>query len=1215
MFFAHWHLGPEGLGALARQLGFEEREASPPPPPPEPRPEPERRQAPAEPVPAPSLPPESFAPIPFWRLERVEHLEVPPEDLPLPQVSSLRAAELAAFGGEGPRAEPIVPWSRLWPALNRALPAWRPSRTLDLHRFLELWSRGRILRQLPFLPARRSGGRLTVLMDRAERLRPLAGDQTALLSRLLLQRGKSDLRILERNDAFPGRWRDGRGRFFTGLPHFERGERLLAVTDLGFSGTAEHREPWAALGRRVRLQGAVAGALLACPASSWRRPDLRLWTAISWQKPWGSAGKIGRILDPEDREDRVERLLELLSPAVQIEPGLLRAARRLLAPSEADLGTEIDAWNHPSVDGSSWAAAYPDTETATQRRQAFLDLEKETQARLASLLRLWHEEAAPEIWAEEQATLEALGAPIDEVGVRSRERSRTFLLRVAKTLLDPGGTEPQLVTALSQWFVAVWDRVPAALGEDLELGPFLQRAYLVAVERLEEANLPAGVSLRWKARGYSPRLFTLWQEGARLRVLPVGEKTGLIQGGSPLGQLVAGLPVVAVAFESEAFGRPLPLDSDSRRATAVLDLPSLVPAVGSRRLAAPARPPWASAFGQDQFGHWASFEVGEVSHRMRWIPPGTFWMGSPDTEAGRWDDEGPRHQVTLTEGFWLGEVPCTQALWQAVMGENPSRFQGPSRPVESVSWDDCQRFLAKLNGRESATGLRLPTEAEWEYACRAGTETSTYAGELEILEDGEATLLEDISWYRGNSQGETHPVKAKAPNPWGLYETLGNVWEWCADWQGEYAAETVLNPRGPEVGSDRVIRGGSWFDDAGYVRAAARGWNSPVIRYGFLGFRLARGQGAQAGQAGGGRGSGRSRARDEPARPDRRPPAAGLGPTLLLRTDRQELELRRFERPAWASAAGRDRFGLWAAFEVEEVAHRLRWIPPGRFWMGSPETEAGRWDDDGPRHQVTLTEGFWLGEVPCTQALWERVMGENPSRFRTPDRPVERVSWEDCQRFFGELNGRVAGLELSLPTEAEWEYACRAGTETSTYAGELEILGTCNAPLLHDIAWYSGNSGVGYELEEGYDSSEWPEKQFPHTKAGTRPVRLKRPNAWGLYDMLGNVWEWCEDWQGDYAAEEMVNPRGPEMGSNRVFRGGSWDDDAGFVRAAARGWHSPDFRVEYLGFRLARGQVRPAGGRSPGETEAREPVEPGEGRAGATEPPGLAAPRERERVR
>src|SRR5262249_27255292 len=159
----------------------------------------------------------------------------------------------------------------------------------------------------------------------------------------------------------------------------------------------------------------------------------------------------------------------------------------------------------------------------------------------------------------------------------------------------------------------------------------------------------------------------------------------------------------------------------------------------------------------------------------------------------------------------------------------------------------------------------------------------------------------------------------------------------------------------------------------------------------------------------------------------------------------------------WASEIGRDRYGLFSAFIVPgtSVAQRLRWIPPGRFIMGSPENEVGRYNDEGPRHEVMIGAGFWLFDTPCTQGLWEAVMGRNPSRFAGPKRPVEQVSFEDVSHFLERLNAMVPGLELSLPSEARWEYACRAGTAAATWTGDLGK----SMALLDPIAWYEENSG------------------------------------------------------------------------------------------------------------------------------------------------------------
>ena len=192
---------------------------------------------------------------------------------------------------------------------------------------------------------------------------------------------------------------------------------------------------------------------------------------------------------------------------------------------------------------------------------------------------------------------------------------------------------------------------------------------------------------------------------------------------------------------------------------------------------APTHPSWATSGGTDQFGVFADVvlpavrrSTNDVSFRMRLVPAGQFMMGSPETEQGRFDGEGPQHLVTLTRGYWMADAPCTQALYEVVTGSNPSHFQGADRPVEQVSWEDTQRFLESLNDKIRGLALQLPTEAQWEYACRAGTEGPRYHEPLDA-----------IGWFSENSVGQTHPIRAKEPNSWGLYDTLGNVYEWCQD--------------------------------------------------------------------------------------------------------------------------------------------------------------------------------------------------------------------------------------------------------------------------------------------------------------------------------------------------------------------------------------------------------------------------------------------------
>ena len=247
-----------------------------------------------------------------------------------------------------------------------------------------------------------------------------------------------------------------------------------------------------------------------------------------------------------------------------------------------------------------------------------------------------------------------------------------------------------------------------------------------------------------------------------------------------------------------------------------------------------------------------------------WIPAGQFVMGSPEGEEGRYGDE-VQHEVRISRGYWLGKYEVTQGEWEAVMGGNSSTFKecGPGCPVETVSWDDVQEFIRRLNKRDSASGYRyrLPTEAEWEYAARAGSAAATPGGDLRILGANNAPVLDGQAWYGGNSgvsygggyacsgweekqyESErcgTHPVGQKRANGWGLHDMLGNVWEWTADWYGRYPSGSVTDPEGPWSGSDRVVRGGGWADNARNVRSATRGGDSPGYRDNSVGFRLVR---------------------------------------------------------------------------------------------------------------------------------------------------------------------------------------------------------------------------------------------------------------------------------------------------------------------------------------------------------------------------------------
>ncbi|MGC4073314.1 MAG: formylglycine-generating enzyme family protein [Nibricoccus sp.] len=215
-----------------------------------------------------------------------------------------------------------------------------------------------------------------------------------------------------------------------------------------------------------------------------------------------------------------------------------------------------------------------------------------------------------------------------------------------------------------------------------------------------------------------------------------------------------------------------------------------------------------------------TLDLGDgVTMNFALIPRGTFWMGSNE-EAGD-GDESPEHKVGISQPFYLGTCEVTQAQWEKIMGANPSRFRGELLPVDTVSWNDAQRFLAALSKKTGRTCM-LPTEAQWEYACRAGTRAPWSFG----AQPGAAA---DFAWGAENAEGATHPVGLKKPNPWGLHDMHGNVWEWCADWYEKhtYSKTADVDPKGPVSGDGRILRGGAWGDEPDGMRSAVRNCNGP----------------------------------------------------------------------------------------------------------------------------------------------------------------------------------------------------------------------------------------------------------------------------------------------------------------------------------------------------------------------------------------------------
>jgi formylglycine-generating enzyme required for sulfatase activity len=495
--------------------------------------------------------------------------------------------------------------------------------------------------------------------------------------------------------------------------------------------------------------------------------------------------------------------------------------------------------------------------------------------------------------------------------------------------------------------------------------------------------------------------------------------------------------------------------------------------------------------------------TNSIGMKLNLIPPGRFLMGSPENEPGRQANEGPQHEVTIAAPFHMGihevtfgqfkafidatkyqteaEQPGKGANWldleakQFVLNDPKMTWRTPGwpqtdeHPVVCVSWNDAADFCGWLSKKEGKT-YRLPTEAEWEYACRAGTQTAFHFGETLTLRQANYNgstdrWHTDPSFTRGKSVEKPVGVGSYPPNGFGLHDMHGNVWERSAD-------------------RNRVGLGGAWEANALGCRSAGRNpvpadWSD---RWNNGGFRVVC---------------------------DYRPPQI-----------------------------------------TNSIGMKLARIPPGKFLMGSPENEPGRQANEGPQHEVKITRPFHIGVHEVTQEQYEKLMGKNPSRYRKgegggPRHPVETITWEDAVAFCRKLSERPeeknAQRHYRLPSEAEWEYACRAGTRTVFSFGDDS---------------------------ERLDRYAWLRAPFPQPH---HPVGTLQPNAWGLYDMHGNVWEWCADYYGAqyYGESPSLDPRGPDKGSARVIRGGGMGWNADQYRCANRfPDYPPSAAALNVGFRV-----------------------------------------------
>ncbi len=718
-----------------------------------------------------SLPPDRPPEIEFWHAVEVTHL---PDDTDTPERHTRPPAvrlTLADLGRDGTPPVPDPPPLVAWPRLRRVMESvWNRPRSIgaiDDAEIVHRIGRGQPLTRIPRRPRPSKVPQLVVVLDRAERLTPVWRDQVDVYNQIAREFGQLGLGWAICKHGPPAL-----------SAKLGAGDAVLVLGDLGLGDPAGPQDRWRQFGEALEARGVAIAVLSPRPID---RGAARPWRVVDWTRP-GPSSAAAR-----------DRLLALLAWTVRLEPALLREVRLCMPASEADLGTELDAWNHPQAIRHSAGLVFS-LEFRLQCQAQLLAMladprEHELFHKVVDVVRRRHASLPREIWLEEVRMLDML----DPRWIAESERARALVFTegIRGLFVDHEKADLGPTADVEGWLsLSLSSRVPLGGWAGEAWGAELCATFAELHADNPDVELPPGLEIGmipFPGERQEERQWEVRQTGDRLVV-------------GALASLSQGTPLVVVRAR-----RPW-LVLDRRRHTLDLHAPTELgfPAGESFELATDCmhvvhrripRPDWANAAGRDEYGLWASFRVAAgVEQRMRWIVPGRFMMGSPASEVGRFDDEA-QHEVTIAEGFWLAETPCTQAVWEAVMVTNPSRFKSPQRPVETVSWDDVQKFCAGLNRRiDSELKFGLPSEAQWEYACRAGTTTATYG------------KLDEIAWHDENSGRETHDVALWRPNSWGLYDVLGNVWEWCEDFYSPSHEARTADEHGPL----RVIRGGSW---------------------------------------------------------------------------------------------------------------------------------------------------------------------------------------------------------------------------------------------------------------------------------------------------------------------------------------------------------------------------------------------------------------------
>lgn len=1063
---------------------------------------------------------------------------------------------------QGPPLPPLTRWARLAPFLRSRLGAVIPGAGLDERRLMKQVGKGLPLDVLPRRPRQAWAAQAVVLWDVTEEMYPFQRDAQGLLRRLRRERGAQGLEV----------------RLLRRLPHqgdaarIPQGVPLLALSAMGqFQESQAAQEAWLGLARRLGFLGHAFHALNPCPRDRWQPQIATHWPSAVWDRrprlprrgglralrtetfptdsenpQIGIAGHDGSTQKSIDGfsesvgvHSSVERLLTLLSPASRIEAPLLRTARLALGHA-ADAGTEWDAWHHAqcwhSLDcfGFRPGAEY---EARLNQRQALTGREAALAGEIGGLMAAHHAGCSSVIAAEAalRAILSIQMETQQEMGTPQRSESEASSLRFSnlcgvKSLLqgvverlrllaaDPGGEEGRRF-GLPGWFPGMVERLSESMRADEDVSQLIAEGLAYAHTYLETAHaeLPLGVD--------GDKFKTAKGEVAKQLGNACYFRLELVQGGwqlveatlpsDPSSKIVGRIMDSHRTFHlSFADGRQhsyhltstvSPLALPPLRSPCRLTLESNLERV---HFEARERPAWATRMYYERVQLCADAILQGERYSLNWGHPSR----SPRLTQ---DGLAPRFERIDVSALLLQLMNN----FHRTIGANEQRIRLELRDgllIQRHGWLDSHHLLlaAVTELLTNACSYNRPDGSVY-----IETRNSENGIVIEVHDNGVGISSEVSKIFARGSHSDLRYAENKGRIGMGL--------EFVNAFTRRYGGDFTIFSNSPDPGTTAKISL-PWpqsLEEAEKEFQKLRLKHPPI---------------------------------ESPWQERVRAPSF-IEPCWIASS-----------YPPWASRVWADEYGLAAEFHIRSVPFTLRWIPPGSFRMGSPEEEPGRQENEGPQQHITFVEGYWMAETPVTQGQWRAVveayygtragggvfrghrLKRVPSYFEgPPDLPVESVNWGESALFCLLLNSLMPdGPGFYLPAEAEWEYACRAGTDTALYTGHITIEGENYAPELDAIAWYGGNSGRPLEVRNPYSSAKWPEKHFPDEWAGPHRVRQKQPNSWGLYDMLGNLTEWCSD-EWTETRGNMSEIRADEI-RFRVARGGSWDSRARFCRSAFR---------------------------------------------------------------